>query len=58
MARKFAGPIAIIVDNPMANIMEYRPPIQSQNSNMFAVSIPNLATFHGVGRDGNEMPGD
>ena len=25
---------------------------------MFAVSIPNLAHFLGIGRDGDEMPGD
>ena len=28
----------------MAESMEYRPPTQSQNSNIFAVSIPNCAT--------------
>ena len=39
-----SGPIATIVDKPMADSMEYRPPTQSQNSNMFAVSMPNLAT--------------
>ena len=29
----------------MAESIEYRPPTQSQNPNMFAVSIPNSATF-------------
>ena len=44
IARKFSGPIAIIVDRPIAESIEYRPPTQSQNSNMFAVSMPNLLT--------------
>ena len=36
--------MAIIVDSPIAESIEYRPPTQSQNSNMFAVSMPKLAT--------------
>ena len=36
--------MAIIVDNPIAESIEYRPPTQSQKPNMFAVSIPNFAT--------------
>ena len=34
----------IIVDNPIADSIEYRPPTQSQNSNMLAVSMPNFWT--------------
>ncbi len=37
--------MAIISDNPIAEPTEYRPPTQSQNPNMFAVSMPNAATF-------------
>ena len=44
MARKCSGPMAGMVDKPIAESIEYRPPTQSQNSNMFAVSMPNLAT--------------
>jgi len=36
------GPMATIVERPIAEDIEYRPPAQTQNSNMFAVSIPNL----------------
>src|SRR5712672_174507 len=36
--------MASIVERPMAESIEYRPPTQSQNPNMFAVSMPNLAT--------------
>ena len=43
--RKFSGPTAIIVDSPIAETIEYRPPTQSQNSNMFAVSMPNSETL-------------
>src|SRR3569833_743099 len=32
-------------DRPMAESKEYRPPTQSQKPNMFAVSMPNLATW-------------
>ena len=39
-----SGPTATIVDRPMAESIEYRPPTQSQKPNMFAVSIPNSAT--------------
>ena len=39
-----SGPIATMVDRPIAESIEYRPPTQSQNPNMFAVSMPNLAT--------------
>ncbi len=40
-----SGPIAIIVDRPIAESIEYRPPTQSQKPNMLAVSMPNSATF-------------
>ena len=43
--RKFSAPIASIVDRPIAESMEYRPPTQSQNSNMLRVSMPNSETF-------------
>ena len=33
-----------MVDSPIAESIEYRPPTQSQNPNMFAVSIPNALT--------------
>ena len=45
MARKLSGPTATMVDSPMAESMEYRPPTQSQNPNMFAVSMPNSDTL-------------
>ena len=32
-------------DRPIADVKEYRPPTQSQKPNMFAVSMPNAATF-------------
>src|SRR5690606_4579869 len=32
------------MDRPIADHKEYRPPTQSQNSNMFLVSIPKAAT--------------
>ena len=37
--------MAIIVDRPIAESIEYRPPTQSQNPNMFAVSMPKAETF-------------
>ena len=33
-----------MVESPMAESIEYRPPTQSQNPNMFAVSMPNFET--------------
>ena len=33
-----------MVESPTAESIEYRPPTQSQNPNMFSVSIPNSAT--------------
>ena len=45
ISRKRSGPMAIIRDRPIAESKEYRPPTQSQNSNMLAVSIPNPVTF-------------
>jgi hypothetical protein len=39
-----SGPRATIVDKPMAESIEYRPPTQSQKPNMFAVSMPNSDT--------------
>ncbi len=44
ISRNRAGPIASIVDSPIAESIEYRPPTQSQKPNMFAVSIPNAVT--------------
>jgi hypothetical protein len=37
--------MAIMVESPMAESIEYRPPTQSQNSNMFVGSMPNSTTF-------------
>ncbi|PPS68237.1 hypothetical protein BZZ08_07417 [Streptomyces sp. MH60] len=37
--------MAIIRESPIAESKEYRPPTQSQNSNMLAVSMPNPVTF-------------
>src|SRR5260221_14778349 len=34
-----------MVDSPIAESIEYRPPTHAQKQNMFAVSIPNDATF-------------
>ena len=42
--RKFSGPIATMVDRPIADSIEYRPPTQSQKPNMFAGSMPNPVT--------------
>ena len=39
------GPMATISESPIAEVKEYRPPTQSQKPNMFAVSMPNSATF-------------
>jgi hypothetical protein len=36
--------MAIMVDSPMADSIEYRPPTQSQKPNMLAVSMPNSRT--------------
>ena len=44
-SRKSSGPIAIISDRPIAESIEYRPPTQSQNPNMFVVSMPNSRTL-------------
>ena len=44
ISRKSSGPIAIISDSPIAESIEYRPPTQSQNPNMFSVSMPNSRT--------------
>src|SRR5579885_227632 len=44
MSRKASGPMATMSDRPMAESNEYRPPTQSQNSNMLAGSIPKSAT--------------
>ena len=37
--------MASIVERPIAESMEYRPPTQSQNPNMLSVSMPNSDTF-------------
>ena len=44
------GPIAISVDRPIAESIVKRPPTQSQNSNMFAVSMRNLLTSSALSR--------
>jgi hypothetical protein len=44
ISAKFSGPIATMVDRPMAESIEYRPPTQSQKPNMFSVSMPNSDT--------------
>ena len=43
-ARNCSGPMAIIVERPIAESIEYRPPTQSQKPNILAVSMPNFAT--------------
>ena len=58
ISRKSSGPMAIISDRPIAESIEYRPPTQSQNPNMFAVSMPNSATCLGVRAHGDEVAGD
>ncbi len=40
-----AGPTVTMTDSPMAEDTEYRPPTQSQNSNMLSAEMPNSATF-------------
>ena len=42
---KLSAPIATISDRPMAESYEYRPPTQSQNSNMLSASMPNSSTL-------------
>ena len=44
MAANPLGPIAIMVDSPIAASMEYRPPTQSQKPNILARSMPNAWT--------------
>src|SRR3979490_740989 len=44
MARHPSGRVATIVESPIAESMEYRPPTQSQKPNMLAVSMPNFVT--------------
>ncbi len=39
-----SGPMASIVESPIAESIEYRPPTQSQKPNMLSVSMPNSAT--------------
>ncbi len=41
---KLSMPMKTAMDRPMADQSEYRPPTQSQNSNMFCLSMPNLVT--------------
>src|SRR5262245_44900001 len=36
--------MAIIVERPIEDVIEYRPPTQSQNPNMLSGCMPNLAT--------------
>src|ERR1700756_5177251 len=40
--------MASIVERPIAESIEYRPPTQSQKPNMLAVSMPNLDTSDGA----------
>src|SRR6201999_3847158 len=41
---KASRPMTAITDSPIAESTEYRPPTQSQNPNMLAVSMPNSST--------------
>ncbi|CNG96815.1 Uncharacterised protein [Mycobacterium tuberculosis] len=41
---KASRPMAAISDSPIAESTEYRPPTQSQNPNMLAVSMPKSST--------------
>lgn len=42
---KLSKPMYSDMDKPIADQSEYRPPTQSQNSNIFALSIPNSVTL-------------
>ena len=42
MVRKSSAPRVIIVEMPISESVEYRAPTQSQNTIIFAVSMPNL----------------
>ena len=44
ISAKASGPTASIVESPIAESIEYRPPTQSQKPNAFAGSIPNSST--------------
>jgi replicative DNA helicase len=44
VAKHRNGPTATIVDSPMAESIEYRPPTQSQKPNIATVSMPKAAT--------------
>ena len=44
MSANASGPIASIVESPIAEHNEYLPPTQSQNPNELAGSMPNAAT--------------
>ena len=57
-SRKSSGPIAIISDSPIAESIEYRPPTQSQNPNMFVGVDAELAHLVGVGGHGDEVRRD
>ena len=48
ISSNWSAPSAIIVESPMAESIEYRPPTQSQNPNMLAVSMPNACTLSAV----------
>src|SRR5450755_2280798 len=43
-SRNWSGPTATMVESPIAESIEYRPPTQSQKPNMLAVSMPNFET--------------
>ena len=44
ISRKLSGPMAIMVERPIAESIEYRPPTQLQNPNMLSGSMPNFCT--------------
>src|SRR5690606_35947970 len=41
---KLSNPIVHATDNPIADHNEYRPPTQSQNTNMLSAAIPKSVT--------------
>ena len=56
-ARNYPCPMKTAIDRPMADHSEYRPPTQSQNSNMFCLIDSEFADFLLVGRERHEMLG-
>src|ERR1700757_5272944 len=41
---KFSNPIVHAIDKPIEDQREYRPPTQSQKTNMFSAAIPKAVT--------------